>query len=105
MYKISFLELSDITANQVKLPYSTGLIWGYCRLNPTIKENTNKKARDLHHIRGGKKLKNVINRRTTTVEVLQIELDQTGVNKKVRIQESLIRGSMTLSQLDLPETY
>ena len=39
MYKISFLELSDITANQVKLPYSTGLIWGYCKLNPLLEKN------------------------------------------------------------------
>ena len=73
--------------------------------DPTIKENANKNTKDLHHIRVGKKLKNVINKRAKTVEVLQIELDQTGVNKNVRIQESLIRGSMTLIQLDLPETY
>ena len=51
MYKISFLELSDITANQVKLPYSTGLIWGYCRLNPTIKENFSLEMEDWMYYR------------------------------------------------------
>jgi len=51
MYKISFLELSDITANQVKLPYSTGLIWGYCRLNPTIKENFSLQMEDWMYYR------------------------------------------------------
>lgn len=39
MYKIAFIEISDVYANQVKLPYSTGLIWGYCRLNSIIKKN------------------------------------------------------------------
>ena len=73
--------------------------------SPTIKESTIKKTRDRHQIRGGNKLKNVINRRTQTVEILQIELAKIGVNKNKRIQENLIRGSMTRSQLDLPETY
>jgi len=51
MYKISFLELSDITANQVKLPYSTGLIWGHCRLNPTIVENFSLEMEDWMYYR------------------------------------------------------
>tara|TARA_Y100001973_G_C5207196_1_gene342453 strand:- start:2010 stop:3932 length:1923 start_codon:yes stop_codon:yes gene_type:complete len=51
MYKISFLEISDITANQVKLPYSTGLVWGYCRLNPTIKENFSLQMEDWIYYR------------------------------------------------------
>jgi len=51
MKKISFLELSDITANQVKLPYSTGLIWGYCRLNPIIKENFSLEMEDWMYYR------------------------------------------------------
>ena len=73
--------------------------------NPTIKESINKNTRDRHQIRRGKKLKNVINKRTQAVEILQMELAKTGVNKNKRIQEILIRGSITLSQLDLPETY
>ena len=73
--------------------------------DPIIKENANKKTRDRHQIRGGRKLRNVINKRTTAVEILQMELAKIGVNKNDRIQESLIRGSITRSQLDLPETY
>ena len=73
--------------------------------HPTIKESTNKNARDLHQIRRGRKLKNVINIRKQAVEILQIELDQTGVSKNERIQKSLIRGSRTRSQPDFPETY
>ena len=73
--------------------------------NPTINESTNKNTRDRHQIRLGKKLTNVINRRTQAIEILQRALAKMGVNKNKRIQESLIRGSMTLSQLDLPETY
>ena len=73
--------------------------------DPIIKEKTIKKTRDLHQIRGGRKLKNVINKRTQAIEILQIELSKIGVNKNNRIQENLIRGSITLSQLDLPDTY
>ena len=72
---------------------------------PIIKENTNKKIRDLHQIRRGNKLKNVVNKRTQTIEILQMELAKIGVSKNKRIQENLIRGSITRSQLDLPETY
>ena len=32
-------EINDIIANQIKLPYSTGLIWSYCILNEEIKNN------------------------------------------------------------------
>ena len=73
--------------------------------NPIIKESNNKKIRDLHQIRRGKKLKNVINKRTQAVEILQMELAKIGVIRNKRIQESLIRGSIIRSQLDLPETY
>ena len=45
MKKIAFLELSHIFANQVKLPYSTGCIWSYCR---TIDEISNNFSFDLH---------------------------------------------------------
>lgn len=51
MYKISLLEISDITANQVKLPYSTGLIWGHCRLNKTIQKNFSFKMEDWIYYR------------------------------------------------------
>ena len=73
--------------------------------NPKSKEKTNKNIRDLHQIRGGIKLRNVINKRTQTIEILQMELAKIGVTKNTRIQESFIRGSITRSQLDLPETY
>jgi len=32
-------EINDIIANQIKLPYSTGLIWSHCILNEEIKNN------------------------------------------------------------------
>ena len=37
--QVYLFEISDITENQVKLPYSTGLIWGHCILDNTIKSN------------------------------------------------------------------
>ena len=33
------MELSDTFGGQVKLPYSTGLIWSHCLLNKEIKDN------------------------------------------------------------------
>ncbi len=72
---------------------------------PIVKENMSKNIKDRHQMRGGNKLKNVINKRAQTVEILQRELAKIGVNKNDRIQASLIRGSITRSQLDLPETY
>ena len=41
MKEVYLFEISDITANQVRLPYSTGLIWGYCSLYDDIKLNYN----------------------------------------------------------------
>ena len=73
--------------------------------DPIIKEKINKNTRDRHQIRGGRKLRNVINKRTKAVEILQMELAKIGVNKNNRIQDSLIRGSIPRSQLDFPETY
>tara|TARA_B100000700_G_C14359260_1_gene540750 strand:+ start:133 stop:510 length:378 start_codon:yes stop_codon:yes gene_type:complete len=73
--------------------------------NPTIKENNNKKLKERHHIRGGNKLQNVIKKRTSAIEILQMELARIGLNKKRRIQENLIRGSITRSQLDFPAIY
>ena len=72
---------------------------------PINKQRVNKNTNDLHQIRRGNKLKNVVNKRTQTIEILQMELAKIGVSKNKRIQENLIRGSITRSQLDLPETY
>jgi predicted component of viral defense system (DUF524 family) len=73
--------------------------------NPMIKDSTIKNDRDRHQIRIGNRLKNVIKRRRKAIEILQVELAKIGVNKNKRTQESLIRGSIIRSQLDLPETY
>ena len=37
--QVYLFEISDTYNGQVKLPYSTGLIWGYCILDNTIKSN------------------------------------------------------------------
>ena len=73
--------------------------------DPIIKEKAIKNNSDRNQIREGRKLRNVINKRTQTIAILQMELAKIGVNKNDRIQESLIRGSILRSQLDLPETY
>ncbi len=73
--------------------------------NPTTKESVNRRQRERHQIRGGKKLQNVIKRRTIAIKTLQIEPARIGLNKNKRIQESLIRGSITRSQLESPATY
>jgi len=39
MKNLYILELSDKYENQVRLPYSTGLIWSYCKSIETIKNN------------------------------------------------------------------
>jgi putative methyltransferase len=39
MNNIYLLELSDDFVGQIKLPYSTGLIWSYCLESKTIKNN------------------------------------------------------------------
>lgn len=41
MKNLYILELSDIYDNQVRLPYSTGLIWSYCKTIPQINKNYN----------------------------------------------------------------
>ena len=35
--RVGFLELSHVFANQIKIPYSTGCVWSYCRADPEIK--------------------------------------------------------------------
>ena len=49
MYKLGFLELSHIFTNQIKLPYSTGCVWSYCR---TIDEISNNFSFDVHTLCG-----------------------------------------------------
>ena len=39
MKKIYLFELSDIFANQVYLPYSSGVVWSYVKNIEKIKEN------------------------------------------------------------------
>ena len=41
MKNIYILELSDKYNNQVRLPYSTGIIWSYCKSVKEIKDNYN----------------------------------------------------------------
>ena len=36
---IYLFEINDVIANQMKLPYSTGLIWSFCLEDKDIKEN------------------------------------------------------------------
>ena len=43
--RIAFVELSHIFTNQIKLPYSTGCIWSYCK---TDKEITDSYSFDVH---------------------------------------------------------
>ena len=73
--------------------------------SPTNEENNSKRERERHQIRGGNKLQNVIKRRIIAAEILQVELAKIGLNKNIKIQMSLILGSITRSQPDLPETY
>ena len=39
MKNIYLFELSDVFANQVYLPYSSGVVWSYIKNNPIIKKN------------------------------------------------------------------
>lgn len=39
MQNVYLFEINDIIANQMKLPYSTGLIWSYCILDEAITNN------------------------------------------------------------------
>jgi len=38
---VYLFEINDIIANQMKLPYSTGLIWSYCILDKQVTDNYN----------------------------------------------------------------
>ena len=39
MRRLGLIELSHVFANQVKIPYSTGCIWSYCRTDEEITNN------------------------------------------------------------------
>ena len=52
-HKIAFLELSHIFTNQVKLPYSTGCVWSYCRTDAEITNNYSFNTHDWHYVLDG----------------------------------------------------
>ncbi len=50
MKKIGFVELSNVFADQAKLPYSTACVWSYCRQNKNIADNIIFDVKDWHYI-------------------------------------------------------
>ena len=53
MKRIGFIELSHVFANQVKIPYSTGCVWSYCRRDAEITNNYSFDVHDWEHILDG----------------------------------------------------
>ena len=53
MKRIAFLELSHIFTNQVKLPYSTGCVWSYCKADAEITNNYSFNAHDWYYVLDG----------------------------------------------------
>ena len=51
--RIGFLELSHIFTNQIKLPYSTGCVWSYCRSDDEILNNFSFNVADWHYVLDG----------------------------------------------------
>ena len=39
MKKLYLIEISDVYANQIRLPYSTGVVWSYCTKDKNITDN------------------------------------------------------------------
>ena len=39
MKRLYLVEISDVYANQIRLPYSTGVVWSYCTKDKTIMDN------------------------------------------------------------------
>ena len=39
MKRLYLVEISDVYANQIRLPYSTGVVWSYCTKDKTIEDN------------------------------------------------------------------
>ena len=53
MKRISFIELSHIFTNQIKLPYSTGCVWSHCRTIDEISNNFSFDVHDWHYVLDG----------------------------------------------------
>ena len=39
MKRLYLIEISDVYANQIRLPYSTGVVWSYCTKDKNITDN------------------------------------------------------------------
>lgn len=50
MKKLGFVELSNVFADQAKLPYSTACVWSYCRQNRLISDNITFNVSDWHYV-------------------------------------------------------
>jgi radical SAM superfamily enzyme YgiQ (UPF0313 family) len=61
MKNIYIFEMGDIYDNQVRLPYSTGLIWSYCKTFDQIKNNYNLKKWFFYKKSTNDILKDIIN--------------------------------------------
>ena len=53
MKRIAFVELTHIFNNQIKLPYSTGCIWSYCRTDKEIADNYSFDDKDWVYVLDG----------------------------------------------------
>lgn len=53
MKKLAFLELSHVFSNQVKLPYSTGCVWSYCREFEEIQKNISFDIKNWYYVLDG----------------------------------------------------
>ena len=51
--RIAFVELTHIFNNQIKLPYSTGCIWSYCRADKEITDNYSFDVNDWVYVLDG----------------------------------------------------
>tara|TARA_B100000745_G_scaffold134361_1_gene87796 strand:- start:6310 stop:8118 length:1809 start_codon:yes stop_codon:yes gene_type:complete len=51
--RIAFVELTHIFSNQIKLPYSTGCIWSYCRTDKEITDNYSFDVNDWVYVLDG----------------------------------------------------
>ena len=53
MRRLGFIELSHVFGNQVKLPYSTGCVWSYCKTDAEITNNYSFDIHDWEYILDG----------------------------------------------------
>ena len=51
--RLAFVELTHIFNNQIKLPYSTGCIWSYCRTDKEISDNYSFDVNDWVYVLDG----------------------------------------------------